>query len=1001
MIRNANNGANGTNRNRNNTSSNTNSLRSSIVAGTRDPPQRTGSAINRTNNTNTNTNTNTNSANNQHHLLEQLRMIAAQLQARSSASPAITKPAGQTTARTTARTTTRTRTTPIQQQQQQQQQQRKTQQTTTPNIPKPQTMSRPEVPRSNVGIVPTSSTIGNRSVGTSPGNAINVDSCGGTSTSSVVAVANANANANTTPTTRNNNNNNSNSLQPAPGASNYQAELFPYILHTMLEDVQRMGQTNIVSWNADGKSFRIHDPDSFVSLLLEKYLKKYVGGIASRFTQFRSELKDWGFEDAVDGNRMGETFTHHCFQRGQSKLCRYMRCGRIAEEPAPNHAPAPTIVQPQIQPQPQTQSSTNTTSAIPATNSVTLGSAAQLILQQAQAQAQAKQQQQQQQQQALQQQQQQQQQMQALLNGLTNGSNPVATMILSQIAHEQQQRKQQQQQQLASVMAAAAALQRQHQQQQKTFATTNPAPAPQNPSVRPMSLAPAGLVRTPAPATTTAPTSVSSIRINGLTSQLPIRQFTKTTTAVPNQVKQTKATAPVMAAPTAVSAKRAAFLNKRSKATGAAYRNPNKKQKRTPTAASAAIMMKNRKKSVTSKSSASSHLIKNGGSAAKINGFTLNEDFKQKEVPDLLFPWKLHDTLDDAELSQDIKTNVVSWQADGVSFNIHNKERFVNEVLPRYFENTPKEWDSFINILNSWGFVRFDAGIQQGAYFHRLLVKGKRSVCKQMRIDGKTVSDWMKQHGQFLGRLHALLSYAEKEGKQDIVSWTPDGKKFTVHDPFGFMNSVFPMYFDSLTYSSFEQKLRRWGFMRSPANHTKVDKETKLENAVYSHPHFVRGKVPNLVWVKSETKIPRTLQQHNFLVRLRVMLSDASRHGHHFVVSWAPHGNAFMIHDRPYFSSTIMPNYFKSKFTSFRQSLRNHGFAQIGGNGWDEGAYYHKLFTREEPQLCQGLTQDQMKKAMPEWIPVENEPNFYPEDNRPSAVAAAAMVSMKLTTPTG
>jgi hypothetical protein len=94
-----------------------------------------------------------------------------------------------------------------------------------------------------------------------------------------------------------------------------------------------------------------------------------------------------------------------------------------------------------------------------------------------------------------------------------------------------------------------------------------------------------------------------------------------------------------------------------------------------------------------------------------------------------------------------------------------------------------------------------------------------------------------------------------------------------------------------------------------------------------------------------------------------------------------------------------MPGYFKSKFTSFRQSLRNHGFAQIGGNGWDEGAYYHKLFLREKPQLCQGLTQDQMKKAMPDWIPVEDEPNFYPADNvRESEVAAAtSMVSLKFS----
>ena len=254
----------------------------------------------------------------------------------------------------------------------------------------------------------------------------------------------------------------------------------------------------------------------------------------------------------------------------------------------------------------------------------------------------------------------------------------------------------------------------------------------------------------------------------------------------------------------------------------------------------------------------------------------------------------------------------------------------------------------------------------------------------------------MKHHSQFLGRLHALLCHAEKEGKQSVVSWAPDGKKFTIHDPSAFMNSIFPKYFDHLTYSSFEQKLRRWGFMRFPANHQKMDKDAKLQNAIYGHPCFLRSKVPSLVWIKSDTKISRTLRpEHNFLVRLRVMLSDASRHGYEFVISWSPHGKAFMIHDRSYFSNKIMPNYFKSKFTSFRQSLRNHGFAQIGGNGWDEGAYYHKLFIRDEPLLCQGLTQNQMKTAMPEWIPVEDEPTFYPMDNHESLAAAAAMVSLK------
>jgi hypothetical protein len=98
-----------------------------------------------------------------------------------------------------------------------------------------------------------------------------------------------------------------------------------------------------------------------------------------------------------------------------------------------------------------------------------------------------------------------------------------------------------------------------------------------------------------------------------------------------------------------------------------------------------------------------------------------------------------------------------------------------------------------------------------------------------------------------------------------------------------------------------------------------------------------------------------------------------------------------MVHDRPYFSNKMMPYYFRAKFTSFRQLLRKHGFSQMGGNGWDEGAYYHCLFVRDDPVLFQGMTQQQMKDAMPDWIPASEEPNFYTKDapeTKPNAVAS-------------
>lgn len=250
---------------------------------------------------------------------------------------------------------------------------------------------------------------------------------------------------------------------------------------------------------------------------------------------------------------------------------------------------------------------------------------------------------------------------------------------------------------------------------------------------------------------------------------------------------------------------------------------------------------------------------------------------------------------------------------------------------------------------------------------------------------GPQVSELIKRNDQFLSRLHSLLRYAEKdERNKSIVSWSSNGKKFVIHDPSAFMSSIFVLYFDSMSYGSFELKLRRWGFTRTPSN-TPLEKDVRLENVVYCHPRFVKNIDPTVVWVPSITSVPRTLRpDHNFLARLRIMLYDVARNGHQFAVSWLSHGKSFMIYDRAFFAEKIMHHYFKGKFSGFRQALRSHGFAQMGAtNGWDEGAHYHKLFHRDSPLLCQGVTPEQMKKAMPDWIPAKDEPNFYPEDECP------------------
>lgn len=70
------------------------------------------------------------------------------------------------------------------------------------------------------------------------------------------------------------------------------------------------------------------------------------------------------------------------------------------------------------------------------------------------------------------------------------------------------------------------------------------------------------------------------------------------------------------------------------------------------------------------------------------------------------------------------------------------------------------------------------------------------------------------------------------------------------------------------------------------------------------------------------------------------------------VVTWLPHGQAFIIYKKKKFASEVLPVYFKlSKFTSFTRKLNRWGFTRIT-RGHEMGAYFHKFFQRDNPRLC-------------------------------------------------
>jgi hypothetical protein len=92
------------------------------------------------------------------------------------------------------------------------------------------------------------------------------------------------------------------------------------------------------------------------------------------------------------------------------------------------------------------------------------------------------------------------------------------------------------------------------------------------------------------------------------------------------------------------------------------------------------------------------------------------------------FPSVLYQMLNDAE----IKGNeyIVSWLPDGRAFRVHQTERFLSDILPKYFAQT--KFTSLQRQLNMYCFTRVTAGKDKGAYYHNYFLRGEPHLCNQI-----------------------------------------------------------------------------------------------------------------------------------------------------------------------------------------------------------------------------------------------------------------------------
>ncbi|KAL7571941.1 hypothetical protein ACA910_006573 [Epithemia clementina (nom. ined.)] len=81
--------------------------------------------------------------------------------------------------------------------------------------------------------------------------------------------------------------------------------------------------------------------------------------------------------------------------------------------------------------------------------------------------------------------------------------------------------------------------------------------------------------------------------------------------------------------------------------------------------------------------------------------------------------------------------DIVSWKPHGRCFITSKNAVFLDEIVPRFFNQT--KLTSFQRQLNLYGFIRLTAGKDRGGYYHEYFIRGRPDLCRfivRTRIKG-------------------------------------------------------------------------------------------------------------------------------------------------------------------------------------------------------------------------------------------------------------------------
>lgn len=112
------------------------------------------------------------------------------------------------------------------------------------------------------------------------------------------------------------------------------------------------------------------------------------------------------------------------------------------------------------------------------------------------------------------------------------------------------------------------------------------------------------------------------------------------------------------------------------------------------------------------------------------------------------FPIKVYAMLEDADSKN--FSDIVAWNPPGNGFLVKDKNRFIQDIVPQYFNQT--KYKSFQRQLSLYGFNRVTVGPNKGLRFHAQLRRGRYDLVCQMKPVGYkprgTTAKILKEHQQ-------------------------------------------------------------------------------------------------------------------------------------------------------------------------------------------------------------------------------------------------------------